>query len=526
MIPVSCKAGVEKSDPLVGKVLGHCRIERKLGAGGMGTVYLAHHTGLNKPVAVKVLAAHVAGNAEFIARFRREARLAARLEHPNVVQVFDVGEEEGVHYITMQYVEGKNLDGILKERGKLAVPEALSIAKRVAVALSAAHKLGIVHRDIKPANIILSKEGVVKVADFGLAKDRDANRSVSETGHIVGTPYYMSPEQAQGEAVDARSDLYSLGAALYHMVTGQRAFQGHTPLSIVIKHVNEEPVPPREIDPTIPEAVAAVIARLMRKKPEERPATADDLVRELDAAKAGRPPALTAPASGAKPSWPVRRTALIALPIAAILLVGIVIGLVVGKSEPPPPAPPVPARIPVPAKPPAPDPGSGAPEPPPPAPARAPEPEPPKPEPPPKPPALKAGEYRQKILDKVRDAGERRLTEELLARVEQFMRAVQKKDGKAVRSVLDRLTFGDGSHPAIGEHLQKIQSGAVDLAGWAVEYVQLRLRPLARPAAVCEMTYHLAAGKTEIKVEHQPVYWIHRADGLWYVTKPPKSADK
>ncbi len=555
-------------DPLIGKVLGHCRIERKLGAGGMGAVYLAHHTGLNKPVALKLLPPHVGGNADFIARFQREARLAARLEHPNVVQVFDVGEEQGVHYITMQYVEGKSLEAILKERKKLAVPEALSIVKRVAVALAAAHKLGIVHRDVKPANILLSREGVVKVADFGLAKDRDANRSVSETGHIVGTPYYMSPEQAQGEKVDLRSDLYSLGATFYHMVTGQRAFQGHTPLSIVIKHVSEEPLSPREIDPSIPEGVAAVIARLMRKKPEERYASAEELVRDLDGLKAepGRkvasPPALTRgagpPPSGAegpkaassparpfdsaqgrpfdaaqgrpfdaaqgrpfdaaqgrpfdaaqgKPGWPVSRTALIALPVAGILVVGIVIGLVVGKSDPPPappPAPPAAAKRPEPPKP---------------------EPAPVKPPPLPKPPVPPPPEARARILAKFRDAGERRLTEELMGRVELFMRAVQKRDGAAVRGMLDRLAFGDGSDPIVGEQFQKIQSGAVELADWAVEDVELRLRPLGRPAAVCEMTYHLKAGKTELKVEHQPTHWVHRSDGAWYVTKPPRPADK
>src|SRR5262245_16583403 len=164
-------------DPIIGKVIGHCTIQRKLGQGGMGAVYLAHHPGLNRPVAIKVLPGDLASKPEFKERFFREARLAARLEHPNVVQVHDVGEEQGVHYIAMQYVEGKSLDAILKEKKKLALHEALAITKRVAVALSAAAKLGIVRRDIKPHNILISKDGIVKVADFGLAKDEDSNRS-------------------------------------------------------------------------------------------------------------------------------------------------------------------------------------------------------------------------------------------------------------------------------------------------------------------------------------------------------------
>jgi len=199
---------MDPDDPLVGKELGHCTLQRKLGQGGMGAVYLAHHPGLNKSVAVKVLPGDLAGAPEFRERFIREARLAARLEHPNVVQVYDVGHEQGVHYISMQYVEGKSLDAVLKERKKLSVGEALSTTKRVAAALAAAAKLGIVHRDIKPHNILISKDGVVKVADFGLAKDEDANRSISEPGVVMGTPYYMSPEQAKGEKVDHRSDLY------------------------------------------------------------------------------------------------------------------------------------------------------------------------------------------------------------------------------------------------------------------------------------------------------------------------------
>jgi serine/threonine-protein kinase len=290
----------------------------------MGAVYLAHHPGLNRAVAIKILPGDLAADPEFRERFFREARLAARLEHPNVVQVHDVGEEQGLHYISMQYIEGKSLDAILREKKKLSLNEALAITKRVAVALSAAAKLGIVHRDIKPHNILLSKDGVVKVADFGLAKDEDANRSISEPGTIMGTPYYMSPEQAKGEKVDPRGDIYSLGATLYHMLTGKRMFDGGTPVSIVMKQINEEPVPIRELDPSVPEPVAAVVAKMLRKDPAQRFASADELIRSSTGPEPGRVDEMGATPAGPPP----RKAAMIALLIAGILVVGIVVGLI------------------------------------------------------------------------------------------------------------------------------------------------------------------------------------------------------
>src|SRR6185436_12243905 len=304
---------MDAADPLIGKEIGHCTIQRKLGQGGMGAVYPAHPPGLNRAVAIKVVPGDLASDPEFRERFFREARLAARLEHPNVVQVHDVGEELGVHYIAMQYVEGKSVDAILKDKKKLALNEALAITKRIAVALSAASKLGIVHRDIKPHNILISKDGVVKVADFGLAKDEDSNRSISEPGAIMGTPYYMPPEQAKGEKVDPRGDIYSLGATLYHMLTGKRMFDGGTPVSIVMKQINEEPVPLREIDPSVPEAVAAVVGKMLRKDPAQRFASADDLIRALDEIKNPGASVKTTPAGP-----PSRKAAMIALPIAGI----------------------------------------------------------------------------------------------------------------------------------------------------------------------------------------------------------------
>ncbi len=489
-------------DPLIGKEIAHGRIERKLGGGGMGAVYLAHHSGLNKPVAIKVLPGQLTQNPDFISRFVREARLAARLEHPNVVQVYDVGEENGTHYISMQYVEGRSLDAILRERKKLAVGEALAIAKRVAVALGAAHRLGIVHRDIKPANILISKDGIVKVGDFGLAKDQDANRSISETGQILGTPYYMSPEQAQAEKVDARSDLYSLGATLYHMLSGRRPHEAATPLAIVVKVIHETAAPLREADPSIPEGVSALVARLMAKKPEERFASAEELVRELDALKAGG----GSPSRIQKgPLAPNRRAAMIALPIAGILLVGVILGLVLGRGGEPSPPPPAPA------------PAAITPAVPPPAPAP-----PPVEKPAPPPPAAKA-DGREGLVARIKDAQERRLTEEVLDRSDELIRRMQKKDAKGIAPMLDRLTFGELTESNAPELYQKMLADKTELLGWEFEEVHLRSRlPGRPPGAVVTLSYRVALPKGELKLSGQPLHWVKRLDGRWYLSRPPR----
>jgi serine/threonine protein kinase len=493
-------------DPIIGKQIGHCTVQRKLGQGGMGAVYLAHHPGLNRAVAIKVLPGDLASDPEYKERFFREARLAARLEHPNVVQVHDVGEEQGIHYISMQYIEGKSLDAILREKKKLALNEALAITKRVAVALSAAAKLGIVHRDIKPHNILLSKDGVVKVADFGLAKDEDANRSISEPGTIMGTPYYMSPEQAKGEKVDPRGDIYSLGATLYHMLTGKRMFDGGTPVSIVMKQINEEPVPIREIDPAVPEAVAAVVGKMLKKDPGQRYASADELIRALDEIK--NPAATMKPATPAGP--PSRKAAMIALPIAGILVVGIVVGLILGRGaetkKDPPPAPIV---------------GKIEPKP---------EPKPEvKPEPKPEPPTIKPSEPApqkpmDRILSKVKDGIEKKFTEEAMARVEEFLQAMQKKDTKAIRGMLDELAFGQMTDTQLFELVGKGHADKGSLEGWEIQDVEIRMKmPGLRqmPHALFTMTYEVKLPKGELKITDQPLHLI-RKEGKWYVTRLPK----
>ncbi len=263
----------------------------------MGEVWLARHEILDKDVAIKVLPTDFAREAEAVERFLREARAAARLEHPNVVQVLDAGTApDGTRFIVMQYVDGTDLDRLLKKKGRFDAGDALSIAKKIAQALAAAHQLGIVHRDIKPSNIMITKQSRVMVADFGLAREI-GDSSLTGEGHILGTPQYLSPEQARGEPVDARSDLYSLGGTLYTCLTGRMPFTGASPVSIAVKHADpqQKPEPVRSIAPDVPADVEALVEKLMAKRREDRFQSAGELVAAIDRLKAPVPaePALT-----------------------------------------------------------------------------------------------------------------------------------------------------------------------------------------------------------------------------------------
>jgi serine/threonine protein kinase len=481
-----------EADPLLGRRIGQCLLQRKLGEGGMGAVYLAQHAGLNKAVAIKILPAQLAENPDFIARFLREARLAARLDHPNVVQVYDVGQADGLYYISMQYVEGRGLDILLKERGKLAPNEALSVAKRVAAALEAARKLGIVHRDIKPANILVSKDGLVKVADFGLAKEREAKGTISEPGQIVGTPQYMAPEQAEGKAVDHRTDLYALGATLYHMVSGRKPFDGPTPIAIVVKAIQEDPPP---LEPPVPAGVAALVRRLMAKVPGERPATGEEVVRAIDALK-------SAPAATAVPGMSKhRRAAMVALPVVGILVVGIVLGLILARG---------PERT---------NESSTIVHP-------TPKPEPTKvpdsivrsPAPPPKP------SRKSVLLDGFADAQERRLAEEVAERTDVLMKAVQAGDTATIRGMLDRLTFGEAGEALAQELLRRRSIDGLELAAWDFEQLEVRPRMIGRPpTAQVTLTYDMKdAGGALRPIRGQPIHWVRRLDGGWFLTRAPR----
>ncbi|MBI2571212.1 MAG: protein kinase [Candidatus Schekmanbacteria bacterium] len=273
----------DEATRLEGQVIGGCRVEAEIGRGAMGVVFRAHHLALDIPVALKTLHADIAtAGAENIERFVREAQAAARLQHQNIVGVLNVGQENGVHYILMQYVDGETLQDRLARERKLAVEEALSIVAQVCDALEMARRHRIVHRDIKPSNIIIDASGIVRLMDLGLAKCVDSGVEVTQTGATLGTPLFMSPEQVRDSTrVDHRSDLYSLGCTLYWAICGQPPYRGQSPMNVLMQHINA-PIPdPCDLDRTIPLPVAALIRRLLAKSPAERFQTARELAAEI-----------------------------------------------------------------------------------------------------------------------------------------------------------------------------------------------------------------------------------------------------
>src|ERR671933_1914662 len=247
---------------------GRYRAERRLGSGGMAEVWCAEDDVLGRRVALKLLGGRFAEDPEFRERFRREARAAAGLAHPNIVGIFDRGEWDGTPYIAMELVEGRTLKDLVRERGPLPPEVAVNLTIQVLRALGYAHRRGIVHRDVKPQNVILDHEGQAKVADFGIA--RSGASEMTETGTILGTVQYASPEQAQGQPVSPRSDLYSAGIVLYEMLTGRVPFDGESAVAVALKQVSEPPVPPSQLRPGISPALEMVVMRAMEKQPARR----------------------------------------------------------------------------------------------------------------------------------------------------------------------------------------------------------------------------------------------------------------
>src|SRR5918998_4668070 len=268
-------------------LLDRYEVGRLLGAGGMAEVFEGRDRLLVRRVAIKVPLAQHAHDPDFAHRFRREAQAAASLSHPNVVAVYDTGTENGTHFIVMEYVEGRTLKDVIRAEGPLYPERAAEITADVCSALIAAHARGLIHRDIKPGNVMLTPEGKVKVMDFGIAR-ATTSETITQTAAVVGTAQYISPEQAQGQTVDYRSDLYSLGCCLYEMLTGTVPFTGATPVAIAYRHVREDPAPPRLLNPDIPPALEAVCLRAMAKRPEDRYQTAAELRADLERVRAGQ----------------------------------------------------------------------------------------------------------------------------------------------------------------------------------------------------------------------------------------------
>ena len=266
---------------LVGKILGNrYEVLEMIGTGGMATVYEARCKLLNRKVAIKVLKDEFSNDAEFIKRFQVEAQSAASLSHPNIVSIYDVGNEDGLHYIVMELIKGKTLKEVIREEGKLSWDIATNIASQIASGLEQAHKNHIVHRDIKPHNIIITKDGVAKVTDFGIAK-AVSNSTINAYGTTVGSVHYFSPEHARGGYTDEKSDIYSLGVVLYEMSTGKLPFNADTPVSVALKHIQETPVEPIAIEPSIPQALNDVIVKAMQKEVNDRYASASDMNADL-----------------------------------------------------------------------------------------------------------------------------------------------------------------------------------------------------------------------------------------------------
>jgi tRNA A-37 threonylcarbamoyl transferase component Bud32 len=268
-------------DELIDKAFGPYVVVEKINEGGMAVVYKGYQESLNRYVAIKVLRGELAQDREFIARFRREALAVARLSHPNILHVYDAGLAHGVYYIVMDYVEGGSLKDLIKKEGPLDVERAVSIAMQLAEALDCAHQQGLVHRDVKPSNVLMTRTGRPLLTDFGIARVVHESTRLTRTGTSIGTPEYMSPEQAQGKPTDARTDIYALGIVLYEMLSGQVPFTAETPMAVLYKQVGSAPAPLREVIPGIPAWLENVVDRALAKDPVQRFQTAAEVVAAL-----------------------------------------------------------------------------------------------------------------------------------------------------------------------------------------------------------------------------------------------------
>ncbi|HZZ82624.1 MAG TPA: serine/threonine-protein kinase [Gemmataceae bacterium] len=274
-----------------GQVLGEFRLMHRIGRGGMGQVYLAEQTTLKRKVALKVLNPELAANERSLRRFTAEAENVARATHANIVQIYTIGQANGVHYLALEYVEGRNLREFIEKKGPPELSLGLHIMMQVAAALQRAGELGIIHRDIKPENILLTKKGEVKVADFGLSRWREDSGgeqlSLTQSQVTMGTPLYMSPEQVERRTVDSRTDIYSFGVTCYHMFAGTPPFKGNSPVDVAYQHVHVEPQPLSEVRPDLPADLFAIVHKMMAKKPADRYQSAGEIVRDINRLREG-----------------------------------------------------------------------------------------------------------------------------------------------------------------------------------------------------------------------------------------------
>ena len=266
------------TDPHLGRVVAGYRIEELIGRGGMGLVYRAEHLNLKRGAAIKLIAPDLAEAAGFRERFNREARIAAALQHPNIVTVYDAGEADGLLYLAMQHIQGSDLSAVLRTQGRLRPYRALDVCRQIAAALDAAHGQGLIHRDVKPANVLIEGRTAF-LTDFGLTKRVDGSRTqLTRSGDVVGTIHYVAPEQIEGGHVDARSDIYALGCLVYHVLSGELPFARDTDVAVIYAHLSEEPPRLTSVRPDLPGGLDAVIAKALEKAPERRFQTCADLI--------------------------------------------------------------------------------------------------------------------------------------------------------------------------------------------------------------------------------------------------------
>jgi serine/threonine-protein kinase len=268
------------------------QILSKIGQGAMAVVFNAKQLSLDRIVAIKVLPKRLSDNPEFVERFYREGRAAARLNHANIVQAYDVGESSGYHYFVMEFIDGKTVYDLIQDGRPIEEKQALRIILQCARALHHAHALGLIHRDVKPKNLMITQDGTVKLADMGLAREmRDYETATAEAGRAYGTPYYISPEQIRGEIdIDARADIYGLGATFYHMVTGKVPFDGTTPSAVMHKHLKEPLIPPDHINKNLTAGVGEIIEVMMAKSRDDRYPSMEELITDIEAVMSGEPP--------------------------------------------------------------------------------------------------------------------------------------------------------------------------------------------------------------------------------------------